>query len=158
MIREGQALFIARKLWQYRKAKKPCFVFVPRVEASRSLYERLRVLAPGGDYVSSKREGRERIIADFKRGKTVYLVTTAVLERGITVANLQVIVAEADNAIYDAAALVQIAGRAGRKASAPSGEVLFLYEHMTNGIKEAIREIEYCNTYLPALLQRNRAK
>ena len=108
----------------------------------------MRYLAPGGDYVSSKREERAEIIRRFKEGRLRYLITTAVLERGITVKGLQVIVMRADSAIYDAAALIQIAGRAGRKADAPDGEVLFLHERMTPGIRKAIDEIQYCNTFL----------
>ena len=143
-----QAGFVAKKIRDYRKEGKPCFVFVPSVDLSQSVFETLRYLVPDGDYVSSKREGRAAIIHRFKDGKLRYLVTTAVLERGITVKNLQVIVMRADSPIYDAAALIQIAGRAGRKADAPDGEVLFLHERMTEGIRKAIDEIKYCNTFL----------
>ena len=63
-------------------------------------------------------------------------------------ANLQVIVFRADDPIYDAGALIQIAGRAGRKANAPTGEVLFIAGKESEGIKRAKKEIEYCNTFL----------
>ena len=143
-----QIPFVAKKLREYKKEGRPCFVFVPSVDLSKSVFEALRYLAPGGDYVSSKREERAEIIRRFKEGRLRYLITTAVLERGITVKGLQVIVMRADSAIYDAAALIQIAGRAGRKADAPDGEVLFLHERMTPGIRKAIDEIQYCNTFL----------
>ena len=62
--------------------------------------------------------------------------------------NLQVIVFGSDNRIYDEAALIQIAGRAGRKAAAPTGDVLFLANQESEGMKRAIKEIRYCNTFL----------
>lgn len=98
--------------------------------------------------MSSQRENREKIIQDFKEGKYDYLITTAVLERGITVANLQVVVLHADDPIYNSAALIQIAGRAGRKASAHTGEVYFIGERITKSMEDAINEIRYCNTFL----------
>jgi competence protein ComFA len=109
----------------------------------------LAPFAPGGNYVHSKRAEREEIIADFKKGKYRYLVTTSVLERGVTIRDLQVIVTKADDQkIYTSSTLIQIAGRAGRKMDAPDGEVTFLAEKETEEIHDAIKEIQFCNTFL----------
>lgn len=139
---------LIRKLREYGRKGKPCLVFVPSVSLSKQVYGVVRLFAPKGNYVSSKRQGRETIIDRFKKGEYRYLITTAVLERGVTVRNLQVIVFGADDKIYDAAALIQIAGRVGRKADAPTGEVLFLASMTTKGMTDAIKEIQYCNTFL----------
>ena len=141
-------LFLIQRLRRYRKEGKQCFVFVPTVAMAGSVYGIVSRFVKGGDYVSSKREGRAKIISDFKKGKLSYLITTAVLERGITVANLQVIVFGSDDRIYDEAALIQIAGRVGRKSVAPDGDVLFLANQESEGMKRAIKEIRYCNTFL----------
>ena len=145
-------IFLAKRLRNYQKERKQAFIFVPSVSLSETLFSRLSLVCKGGNYVSSKRVGREQIIRDFKAGKYSYLVTTAVLERGITVANLQVVVYQSDDRIYDAATLIQIAGRAGRKASAPDGDVLFLADHESEAMKHAISEIKYCNTFLQNML------
>ena len=137
-----------KKLKEFQKRNKPCFVFVPKVRYTSSVFSVLSPFFPRGNYVSSQRENREKIIQDFKEGKYDYLITTAVLERGITVANLQVVVLHADDPIYNSAALIQIAGRAGRKASAPTGEVYFIGERITKSMEDAINEIRYCNTFL----------
>ena len=144
-------LLLIRKLQEYQKKKLQCFVFVPTVSEAESLYDFLKLFVPGGNYVSSKREFRPEVIQAFKEGKIRYLVTTAVLERGVTIRNLQVIVFRANDAIYDSAALIQIAGRAGRKYDAPTGEVLFLADKESEGMKDAIKEIKYCNTFLQNL-------
>ncbi|MCR5348767.1 MAG: RNA helicase [Bacilli bacterium] len=140
--------FCVRKLKEYKKARKQCMVFVPTVSMAERLFGFLRLFVSNGNFVSSKRKGRPGIIEAFKNGKYDYLVTTAVLERGVTIRNLQVIVFGSDNRIYDSAALIQIAGRAGRKADAPTGDVFFLANKESEGMKRAIKEIEYCNTFL----------
>lgn len=140
--------YIARKLKQYSKQGKPCFVFVPTVNMSEEVYSCISIFCPNGNYVSSKREGRNKIIHDFKIGKYKYLITTAVLERGVTVKGIQVIVADASSSIYDAASLIQISGRVGRKKDAPEGEVIFLANKKNKEMEKAIYEIERCNSFL----------
>jgi len=139
---------LIRKLREYRRRGKPCMVFVPTVALSMRLYNITKLFVPDGNYVSSKRKQRDLVIKRFKEGKYRYLVTTAVLERGVTIRDLQVIVFGSDDKIYDSAALIQIAGRAGRKADAPNGEVLFLANKESAGMHDAIKEIKYCNTFL----------
>jgi competence protein ComFA len=143
------APYCVRLLKRYAKERKPCFVFVPTKALSESVFRAVSPFVKGGDYVNSSRKGRERIISDFKKGKLMYLVTTSVLERGVTIRGLQVIVYEADEeSIYDSSTLIQIAGRAGRKADAPNGDVIFLAEKETKSINDARREIGFCNTFL----------
>lgn len=146
---------LIRKLREYARRGKQCLVFVPSVAMAESLFRFTRIFVKGGNYVSSKRVGRPEVIEAFKKGKFRYLITTAVLERGVTIRDLQVIVFGSDNRIYDSASLIQIAGRAGRKADAPKGEVLFLASAESQGMKDAIKEIRYCNTFLQNLPQKN---
>ena len=96
----------------------------------------------------SKRMDRSKIISDFKNKKYRYLVTTAVLERGVTVKDLQVIVFNADHKIYDRYSLVQIAGRVGRKKDAPSGEVVFIGKKISKSMMEAKEDIMDANKNL----------
>lgn len=144
----AKVAFLIAKLRDYRKKNKQCFVFVPTIGDSEILFSLIRFLAPGGNYVSSQKPDRPKVIDDFKKGRYRYLITTAVLERGITVKNLQVIVYGADSPIYDAASLIQIAGRAGRKADAPKGDVFFVADKSNEAMERAAKEIRYCNTFL----------
>ncbi len=150
-----QFLRLVSLLRRYSKEKKQCLVFAPSVAKAGQLYRLLSFFVPRGNYVSSKRGERSEIITAFKKGKYAYLVTTAVLERGVTIRDLQVVVYGADDRIYDAASLIQIAGRAGRKADAPYGEVSFLAKRETKGMKDAIKEIAYCNTFLQNMRQKH---
>ena len=100
----------------------------------------------------SKCKDRTQKIKNFKEGKYDYLITTAVLERGVTFKNLQVIIFDADSEIYDSQALIQISGRVGRKKDAPEGEVLFLVNKETDEIRKTIETIRSKNKYLQNLL------
>lgn len=141
--------YLVPKLRAFQKEGKPCLVFVSSKAGAERLYGQLRFFVPNGSFVHSEDPLREKKISLFKSGRLSYLVTTSVLERGVTVANLQVIVVDSDHErIYDKAALVQIAGRAGRKKKFPGGEVIFVAEKATKSMVEAIKEIKKSNEFL----------
>ena len=105
----------------------------------------INIFCPNGNYVHSERKNRNKIIEEFKNNKYDYLVTTSVLERGITIPFLQVIVYDADHLIFDADTLIQISGRVGRKKESWDGEVTFLANKKTKHMEEAINRIKEAN-------------
>ena len=135
---------------------KQVFIFVPTIDLSIKIAMLLKSLFHKGTYINSKVKFQERIIEDFKNKKYLYLVTTAVLERGVTIKDLQVIIYRADNAIYDSASLIQISGRVGRKKDAPEGEVIFLAKRKTEHMERAISEINAANKSLQNMLQKRK--
>lgn len=144
-----QTLKIIKKLREYKKEGKPCFVFAPTIVLCESLFEKVSLAVKNGSYVHSERPDKENVIDDFKKGKLDFLITTSVLERGVTIKNLQVLVFHADNkSIYDSSTLIQISGRVGRKMDSPSGEVVFFAQKQTEEMSDAIRKIEHYNTFL----------
>lgn len=144
-----KVLFIVKKLKKYKKENKVCFIFTPSIAKCEALFNLLKIFIENGDYVHSKRENRGEIIGKFKKNEFLYLVTTSVLERGVTFKNLQVVVTDADEeSIYNSATLIQIAGRVGRKIGATEGDVIFLAEKETSSMRRAIDEIKFCNTFL----------
>lgn len=147
--------FLIRKLREFINEQKPVFVFAPTIAKCEDVADFITKWVRGGTYVHSKCQKRAEIIEDFRKGKYKYLVTTAVLERGVTVKNLQVIIYESDNNIYTSSALIQIAGRVGRKKDAPDGEVIFLSDRKTKAMEEAISEIRNKNKSLSPLFQKH---
>lgn len=137
--------FIIKKIYEYQKENKQCFIFIPTIQEGESLYSILKRILKHGNLVHSQRKNRAKIIDDFKHKKYSYLITTSVLERGVTVKDLQVIVCHADHKIYDEASLIQISGRVGRKFDAPTGEVLFLGYKNTMSMQNAIAKIKGAN-------------
>ena len=138
------------------KKFKQIFIFVPTVSLSIKIYRFLKLFFPSGYYINSQCENRDEIIKRFRVKKYRYLVTTAVLERGVTVKDLQVIVYHADHPIYDSYSLIQIAGRVGRKKDAPEGEVIFLARENNQEIERAISEISNANKKLQNMLQNDK--
>ena len=130
------------------KHKKPVFVFTPTIDLCESVFNLLHLFIKCGSYVHSKHPCRSQVINDFRNGKYKYLVTTAVLERGVTIKDLQVIIYLADHSIYDRYSLVQISGRVGRKKEAPEGRVIYLAKRNTIEIKESIIDIQKSNQVL----------
>ena len=140
------------ELNKFIKEGKPVFIFCPTIEVAEKVFTKLSKIIKGGNVVHSKKIDRSEVIEDFKNGKYKYLVTTAVLERGVTIKNLQVIIFSADHEIYDEHALIQISGRVGRKYDAPEGEVIFLADKTTPAIEKTIRTIEDKNKSLQNML------
>ena len=143
---------LVQDLRRFSMQNKPVFIFTPTIEMCEKVHSVLRFLFKDVRYVHSKCPDREQIIDDFRKRKFNLLVTTAVLERGVTVKDLQVIVFNADHALYTSAALIQIAGRAGRKKECPTGEVIFIGSKSTQEMETAISEIERANKALQTLL------
>ncbi|MCD8209573.1 MAG: DEAD/DEAH box helicase family protein [Coprobacillus sp.] len=137
-----------RQMKRIIDSHKPLLVFCPTIYQCEFIYSLVKHFFSLGDYVHSKRENREKIIDDFKANRYHYLITTSVLERGVTVENLQVIIFNADNPIYSKETLIQISGRVGRKASAPEGEVIYIAEEKTNAIVTSIEGIEEKNAHV----------
>lgn len=143
-----QYAYIVDTLRRFRKENKPTLVFVPTIATAETLFKALRPFVKHGNFVHSKVSNRREIIKDFVEGKYKYLVTTSVLERGVTIPNLQVVIYKADAWLYDEATIVQISGRVGRKAEAPHGEVILIGEKLTPAIAAAIKNIEEKNAHL----------
>ena len=156
----GDDLYLHYKLIKetsrFLKENKPIFIFVPTIDDSKKIAMLLKPFSRHGTYVNSKRNDNDTVIDGLRNGKYKYLVTTAVLERGVTVKNLQVIVFHADHSIYDASSLIQIAGRAGRKKEAPEGEVIFFAKRNNEEIQGAIDDIKSNNKILQNMLQKDR--
>jgi len=119
------------------------FVFVPTVDEADSLGRYLTRLYPGltgFTYASDSR--RDKIRRLFMQGPVRVLVTTTILERGITVANADVMVLRADNEwVFDEPTLVQMAGRCGRTPDYPSGHVWFIGKRINSSMRSARKTI-----------------
>lgn len=142
------AYLVLKNLVRFLKENKPVFIFTPTIEQCEILFKMLKIFAKDGNFVHSKRKERNQIIQDFKKGKYKYLVTTSVLERGVTFKNLQVIVYDAAHEIYSKETLVQISGRVGRVIGATGGEIIYVASKKSKAMAESIKNIEESNAHL----------
>lgn len=95
--------------------------------------------------VYSGHNQRKDIIKKFYEQKIDILITTPILERGVTFKDIDVIVLDADNQLYNEASLVQMAGRCRRNPNFQNGNVYFYYYQKTNEIRCAIGQIRDMN-------------
>ena len=123
------------------------FVFVPEVALVERAVGMLRTAFPGVGVggVSARDAERDGTVRAFRRGDIRVLVATTVLERGVTVPKTDVMVLDADAALFDEAALVQMAGRAGRSADDADGRVRFFVRAPTRAVRRAVRHIRRMN-------------
>ncbi|MGL4588792.1 MAG: helicase-related protein, partial [Mycoplasmatales bacterium] len=97
------------------------------------------------EFIHANHKFRHEIIEQFRQNKLPILITTTILERGVTFEDIDVIVIDANSAIYNVAALVQIAGRVGRKRDYQNGKVIFVHTGVTKTMITAKRQIEMMN-------------
>ncbi|TVP83432.1 MAG: DEAD/DEAH box helicase [Alkalicoccus sp.] len=95
--------------------------------------------------VHSQEEKRSERVKMFREGSLDVLITTTILERGITIENVQVAVLGAEDAVFTETALIQIAGRAGRSSLYPTGMVSFFHYGSTREMKRSVRTIVQLN-------------
>lgn len=138
-------LILFYELNKFIKENKPVLVFTPTIKESENLYSILRIFIKKGNVVHSKKEDRSEIISDFRNKKYLYLVTTSVLERGVTLPNLQVIIFNSDHELYSSSALIQISGRVGRVKEFPNGEIIYIATKKSKDMEDSIAKIKEYN-------------
>ncbi|HLS34638.1 MAG TPA: DEAD/DEAH box helicase family protein [Bacillota bacterium] len=95
--------------------------------------------------VHSEDPDRMEKISRYRKKEIFVLITTTILERGVTFPSVDVLVFDAGHEVFDEAALVQIAGRAGRSANDPTGDVIFFHDGKTKAMVRARKSIEKMN-------------
>ena len=151
-----QYFHLMKVLRGFYMQNKPIFVFTPTIDICEQTYNVLRFLFRNINYVHSKCEDRSERIEAFRKGQIKCLITTAVLERGVTVKDLQVVVFKANHSLYTSQALIQISGRVGRKKDAPNGEVVFIGNKKTKEMDSCVDEIKSANESLQIMLPRHK--
>ncbi|QFT90654.1 Transcription-repair-coupling factor [Bacillus sp. THAF10] len=125
---------------------RPLFLFVPDIKLLEKitaiLQKEFGELVAG---VHSKDTKRKEKVAEFRRGDIRVLVTTTILERGVTVENVQVGVLGAEDDVFTESALVQISGRAGRSKDFANGDVRFFHFGKTMEMVAARKQIVRMN-------------
>ena len=146
-IRNRNALI--KKLQSYldanQKEKKPTLLFVPTIAIGLELNKTLKSLDYRCAFLSSKTNYKHEVIKLFKTGDITFLITTTILERGVTFSNVDVFVLYTDHRVFNKESLIQISGRVGRDVLHPNGLLLFFSEYLTKAMKQTKYELIYMN-------------
>ncbi|UHA76031.1 DEAD/DEAH box helicase family protein [Paenibacillus sp. 481] len=123
------------------------FVFVARVRHVDGVVSMLARLMPHVrvEGTSAADEARSDKVTQFRERHIRILVTTTILERGVTVPKSDVFIWDADDRLFDTASLVQMAGRAGRSKDDPAGTVVFGSAQWSRAQRQAVRQIDSMN-------------
>lgn len=138
-------LIAIKKALKYRKEHKPILIFVPTIELTATVNKSFRLFGIKSQPVSSKSKSIHHFLKMLKKGELDALITTTILERGITIGNIQVMILYGNNPIYESSTLIQICGRVGRKADYPTGSISIFTPYKTRAIKQCIKTIKKDN-------------
>ncbi len=127
------------------KQSKPKLLFVPSVSKLHALSVLLQKEAISHQHVHARDPNRHEAVQAFREGRIPLLVTTTILERGVTFAGVQVAILGAENDVFTEAALVQIAGRVGRAVEEPTGDIVFFHYGISKAMRTAQRHIRQMN-------------
>ncbi|MFT9097224.1 DEAD/DEAH box helicase [Liquorilactobacillus sp.] len=126
----------------------PFLIFVSRIDFLKDVNIVIEKFIKGrcvGETVFSADKERIEKVQKMRDGDFQYLVTTTILERGVTFAGLNVLVLGADDELFNSASLVQIAGRVGRSTQCPDGDVVFLCSRKKRNVVNARKQIVALN-------------
>ncbi|OCA88257.1 DNA/RNA helicase [Bacillus sp. FJAT-27225] len=126
-------------------AGKQALVFFPHIQSMQAALPLLQKLNPDIEAVHAEDPNRKEKVAQTRKGAIPILLTTTILERGVTLANIDVAVIGAEDRTFTDSALVQIAGRAGRSAAYPDGTVTFFHFGKTIAMERAQMQIKMMN-------------
>lgn len=144
LIKPLAMLYLYARLRRYKKLGAKVLIYVPTINRLpyylKYLKPFFRVAA-----VSSHSDDITRQLTALKEGQLDALITTTILERGVTVTNAQAIVMEASHPIFDERTLMQIAGRVGRKIGYEEGDVIFCDSYVSKAMILCISTIKKLN-------------
>ena len=130
-----------------RKTGYPLLIFASEIKKGEKLKEILQEQFPNENigFVSSVTENRLEQVQAFRDGELTILISTTILERGVTFPFVDVFVVDANHRLFTKSSLIQIGGRVGRSMDRPTGELLFFHDGLNTSIKKAIKEIKQMN-------------
>ncbi|TAA73209.1 DEAD/DEAH box helicase [Planococcus salinarum] len=140
---------IPAKLVEWIKQKleqqEPFMLFFPTIEMIRQAEPLFKEMDSRIEAVHSQDADRKEKVMKLRRGEIPGILTSTILERGVTIDNVQVGVVGADEEVFGASALIQMAGRAGRSSIFPDGQVIFFHNGVSWQMDNARKLIKSYN-------------
>lgn len=127
-----------------KKCDSQVIIFVSDIKKGYKLESKLRLFKIKTNFVSSKCISQE-ILNSFRNKEFEVLISTTILERGVTFKKINVVVYLADNDIFNSQTLIQISGRVGRDYKYYDGDIYFLCQSSNLEIEECLRIIGESN-------------
>lgn len=128
-------------------AQNNLMIFCPTLRLMPYIEKSLKQLFPAYSLATVHSQDAKRLekVQQMREKKYRILITSTILERGVTFDGISVLVLGANHPVFSTSALVQIAGRVDRQKSYTAGEVYFLHDGQSRAMKEAIKQINRMN-------------
>lgn len=134
---------LKRLLGSITAADRRVLVFFPEIKMMYAAYHLILKHFEDAETVYSGDGERYSKVERMREGEIKILLTTTILERGVTFKDLDVIVVHTE--YFPADTLIQICGRVGRKPQDPMGNVHFITLYNTHHIQKTVRTIKAFN-------------
>jgi competence protein ComFA len=137
----------ALKKWTSLKLQqsKQALIFFPTVDLMEKALPLFQKIHPLIESVHAEDPHRKEKVMKMRKGEIPILLTTTILERGVTIPNIDVAVLGSEEKIFTESALVQIAGRVGRSADYPKGDIVYFHYGRTREMIKALLHIDQMN-------------
>lgn len=126
--------------------KTPFLIFFPNIDLMNRYLPLFQNEYPEQQAVYAEDPLRKEKVMKLRNEQTLGLLTTTILERGVTIPRLHVAVIGAEEDIFTESALVQIAGRVGRSSTHPTGDIVFFHYGKTRAMVQAVKQIRTMNS------------
>ncbi|QNG60247.1 MULTISPECIES: DEAD/DEAH box helicase [Bacillaceae] len=125
--------------------EKQAFLFVPSIPVLEETVAILKKSYAAIVGVHAEDPNRKEKVQGFRNRDIPIIITTTILERGVTIPNSDVAVLGSEDSVFTESALVQISGRVGRSAQHPNGDVRFFHYGKTEAMIRAKKHIQMMN-------------
>lgn len=137
------------EVWLYKRLQynEPFLIFFPTIEMMEQATPLFQKIESTIVSVHSEDPYRKEKVLQLRNEQRKGLLTTTILERGITIKNVQVAVVGAENPVFTSSALIQISGRVGRNIQYPTGDIVFFHHGITMEMDRARNKIMEMNRH-----------
>ena len=136
----GFSWMLFLQLIYFMKRNQRNMIFVPTIVLAEKMAKVFKTIC-----IHSKTLDKEELLQAFVAGKYRSIFCTTIMERGITIENVNVCVWQADHDVFSESSLIQILGRIGRSANYPKGEGLLLCKERKESVFGCIQTIKRMN-------------
>jgi competence protein ComFA len=142
LLKKGTlSVIVLRWIEKRLHAGKQVLLFFPHISLMEKALNILKQINHEIEAVHAEDPERKSKVQRMRDKQIPLLLTTTILERGVTFPNIDVAVVGAEDSIFTESALVQIAGRAGRSKDYPDGVVTFFHYGKTEEMLKARKQI-----------------
>lgn len=136
-----------KHLQQFIQGEGIRLIFMPSIPLAEALFNWLESLPDfqGLACVHARDPQRKDKVNQLRQGQLKGLISTTILERGVTFTNCHVSIIGAEDKKYSRAALVQMSGRVGRRPDFPAGQLYYAHYGISKTMIEAQQEIRAMN-------------